>query len=62
MLPIFDPGGVMFEPVVRGLLELAAVAVADMVAVVALVARADRRPPRRRARVLSIRPHLPKAA
>jgi hypothetical protein len=62
MVPIFDPAGAMFEPVVWGVLALAAVAVAGMVAVVALVARADRRPPRRRGRVLPIRLRVPEAA
>jgi len=62
MLPIFDPGVAMFAPILRGVLELAAVAVGGMVVVVALVARAQLRPPRPRASVSRIRPHFHEAA
>jgi hypothetical protein len=61
MLPIFDPALTMFEPVILSV--LAAVAVAGMAAVVGLVALANRRPARPRARVSPIRrPRFPEAA
>jgi hypothetical protein len=62
MLPIFDPAAAMFAPIVRGGVELAAVAVGGMVAVVVLVVRANRASARPRHRVSPIRPRLPAEA
>ena len=60
MFPIFEPVMLMFQPIVTGLLALAAVAVGGIVALVGLVAfdaRRARRPPRAR-----VEAHLPEAA
>jgi hypothetical protein len=60
MFPIFEPVMLMFQPIVTGLLGLAAGAVGGIVAVVGLVAleaRRGHRPPRAR-----VEAHLPKAA
>ena len=60
MLPIFEPVMLMFQPIVTGLLALAAVAVGGIVAVVGLVAL-DARRGRRPLRV-PVEAHLPEAA
>jgi hypothetical protein len=60
MFPIFEPVMLMFQPIVAGLLALAAAAAGGIVAVVALVAldaRRGRRPPR-----AVVEAHLPEAA
>jgi hypothetical protein len=62
MLPVFEPVLTFYEPVVLGLVVLAAVAVAGMAAVVWLVFRADRREARARATVTPIHSHLRAAA
>ena len=62
MLPVFEPVLTFYEPVVLGLVVLAAVAAAGMAAVVWLVFRADRREARARATVTPIHPHLRAAA
>jgi hypothetical protein len=60
MFPIFEPVMLMFQPIVTGLLGLAAGAIGGIVAVVGLVAFDARRGRRRpRARVEA---HLPEAA
>jgi hypothetical protein len=60
MFPIFEPVMLMFQPIVTGLLALAAGAVGGIVAVVVLVAldaRRGRRPSR-----AGLEAHLPEAA